>query len=444
MCSHEKYIQAFLELTFSTYSFQITTPNRSSNMTIMNSIPNDLILDIFSRMSINTIARCRCVSKQWWYMLHHQDFTELFLTRSSARPRLLFFMRRLYEDDLVFFWLPQPQHPYEKVSSPEFHMKLDMDLDRFGGHASGLFSFSRTPSMFSEENEDTVHVICNPSTWQCRRLPKLKNVKVLQSLLGFDPIDKQIKILQMAKAGEHRIMTLGTGKMRWRKIQCPLAHNATMLNQQICINGVLYYLTGNYNTSDIVIVCFDVRSEEFKLIDNAESFLCYPFTTLVNYKGKLGVINWIYNDITFELFVLENVEKQEFSKYVYTLPKNKIGGWDYISIVGVTASGEFVFSSDHTSGFMVPFYVLYFNPHTNTLQTIEIRGLGEYSEEGIVPYYDKVFGFVDYIEDLRFDLEYAATSSKAHIQQDRHTFESSNKFDALCLIDDDEFTGVKT
>ncbi|KAJ4912181.1 putative F-box protein [Raphanus sativus] len=127
-------------------------------MTIVNSIPNDLILDIFSRMSINTIARCRCVSKQWWYMLHHQDFTELFLTRSSARPRLLFFMRRLYEDDLVFFWLPQPQHPYEKVSSPEFHMKLDMDLDRFGGHASGLFSFSRTPSMFSEENEDTVHV----------------------------------------------------------------------------------------------------------------------------------------------------------------------------------------------------------------------------------------------------------------------------------------------
>ncbi|CDY27347.1 BnaC04g50580D [Brassica napus] len=53
-------------------------------------LPMDLMMDIFSRLSLKSIAICRCVSKQWGYVLGHPDFRDLRLARSQARPRLLF------------------------------------------------------------------------------------------------------------------------------------------------------------------------------------------------------------------------------------------------------------------------------------------------------------------------------------------------------------------
>ncbi|XP_010495953.1 PREDICTED: putative F-box protein At2g19630 [Camelina sativa] len=60
--------------------------------------PIDLIIEILLRLPVNSIARCRCVSKLWATILSRTDFTELFLTRSLARPKLLFACRRVCFD----------------------------------------------------------------------------------------------------------------------------------------------------------------------------------------------------------------------------------------------------------------------------------------------------------------------------------------------------------
>ena len=39
---------------------------------------------------------------------------------------------------------------------------------------------------------------------------------------------------------DHRVMTLGTRGMRWRKIHCSL--RLENLSEGVCINGDLYYL----------------------------------------------------------------------------------------------------------------------------------------------------------------------------------------------------------
>jgi len=52
---------------------------------MMNSIPNDLVYEILLRLPAKSVARCRCLSKLWSSILSHQDFTELFLTKSSIR-----------------------------------------------------------------------------------------------------------------------------------------------------------------------------------------------------------------------------------------------------------------------------------------------------------------------------------------------------------------------
>lgn len=66
-----------------------------------------------------------------------------------------------------------------------------------------------------------------------------ENERKLIQLLGFDPIDKQFKVLYM-EGYYWKILTLGIRELRWREIQGSLSHEPT--SRGLCINGVLYYL----------------------------------------------------------------------------------------------------------------------------------------------------------------------------------------------------------
>ncbi|CAL9216879.1 unnamed protein product, partial [Arabidopsis halleri] len=258
-----------------------------------------------------------------------------------------------------------------------------------------------------KEDEDEKRVLYDPLTGQFVILPQLRGISY--SYLGFDPVDKEFKVLFMNTSGfiayndtDHHILTLGTGELRWRKIQCPFNHEPFW--ERICINGVLYYSAQHSDSSgkrSYVIVCFDVRSEKFKFI-RAER--CHG--QLINYKGKLCGIDLDDNDGGFPLklsmWVLEDVEKPEWSKYVYSLWAD-IKVARYLSVSGMTATGDIVLSMENTSN---PFYVFYFNPRRKTLQYVEIQGFGGY----------RVCTFVDYVEDLSVNV---AMQNKSNPLQQR-------------------------
>ncbi|ESQ33742.1 hypothetical protein EUTSA_v10009829mg, partial [Eutrema salsugineum] len=337
----------------------------------LDSFPTDLITEIFSRLPAKSVGRFRSLSKLWRVMLHRPYFTKLFLTRSSTRPRLLFAVER--ESEWCFFSLPQHHNPYDKSSlvvAAEVHTKFSKDTKQYScSYASGLIYF---PDMS----------VCNPITGQS--LAKLRKYRKSTSFLGFDPIGKQFKVLA---SDRHRIMTLGTGEMSWRKIQCPFPHGYII--EGICINGVLYYLVYTYvkatDQETKLIVCFDVRSEKFKFI-NGKSFGFWG-TKLINYKGKLGGIDWKFDGHSKThklcLWVLEDVEKQAWSKKVYTLPENEVVRNTFV--LGMTNTGEIILSKMYTSKTS---YIFYFNPESNTLQKVEIQGIGE--DRG------RVYAFVDH------------------------------------------------
>ncbi|CAN8318074.1 unnamed protein product [Cochlearia groenlandica] len=92
----------------------------------MNSIPIDLVMEILSRLPTKSIARCRCVSKLWASILRREDFTELFLTRSSSVPRLLFAFHTFNDRELLFFSTPQLQENSSSLSlaAASYHMKI--------------------------------------------------------------------------------------------------------------------------------------------------------------------------------------------------------------------------------------------------------------------------------------------------------------------------------
>ncbi|KAG7598969.1 F-box domain [Arabidopsis suecica] len=358
----------------------------------LESIPTDLIMEIFSRLPAKSVARFRTLSKLWGSMLYRPYFTELFLTRSFARPRLLFLVQRF--NDNLFFSSPQPQNRYDKSSlvvAATFHMKFLGNIDSYVCSCGLIYFHGRLIS------KKEVRVICNPITAKYAILPKLTTSSIV-NFLGFDPIDKQYKVLIMKQlpydSPVHHILTLETGQMRWRRIQCPLIHGVCC--KGICINGVLYYLACEIDKTSqdqtYLLVCFDVRSEKFKFVDAKCSFDNWS-TTMINYKGKLGVINWKYG-IELNMWVLEDMEKHEWSKYVYTFPENNKAHDLDLGLDGVTAAGEIVFSSWKST--CKPFYVFYYNPGRNTLHNVEIQGFVDIHEEPHCRFYTTV----DYVEDL--------------------------------------------
>ncbi|KAG7640331.1 F-box domain [Arabidopsis suecica] len=358
-----------------------------------SSLTNDLIEEILSRLHSKSVARFRCVSKQCASMFASPYFKKLFQTRSSAKPSLLFAIADYgIEEDysMKFFSSPQLENTYEKTSSTlvaaaEFHVKFSPDKSipiylsedpRYVsiGYASGLI-YNYCGRYVGRP------LICNPNTGRYAILPYRYTYRKAYSFFGFDPIDKQYKALSLPYVdgpGRSKVLTFGAGDLTWRNIK----------------------------------FCFDVTSEKFTFVG------VQKFCLLINYKGKLDVIYWeddvdiheicyfakdldeyldenLDADATNELhvWVLEDVEKQEWSKYAYTWTDDTFFH-RHLSIAGATASGEIVFSMrKYTS--KQPFYVFYFNPERNTLQRVEIQGFGEAFRTTC-----SVRTFVNHIEDL--------------------------------------------
>ncbi|CAN6916304.1 unnamed protein product, partial [Brassica oleracea] len=297
-------------------------------------IPTDLIIEIFSRLSLKSIAICRCVSKLWASILRLPDFTDLFLTKSSARTVSVKFVVVVLS--MVWFVL--------------------------------------------EGERETVLFICNPSTRQVLHLPKVKTSRpVVRSMFGYDPIHKQFKVLCMTRLSdgrdyqEHQVLTLGAPDRSWRMLECCIPHYGYP-PKEICINGVLYY-------KSILI-------------------------TLINYSGKLGLFisedNGYFRSSVSErstsvqLWVLEDVEKQEWSDHIYLLPalwKNLVGR-DYLFFAGVTRTNEIVLAPSCPS--YPSFYLCYLNTKRDTVvvRFVEIQGIdvSDYYMDHVV---------LDHVEDVK-------------------------------------------
>ncbi|CAA7045335.1 unnamed protein product [Microthlaspi erraticum] len=170
--------------------------------------------------------------------------------------------------------------------------------------------------------------------------------------------------------------------------------------QPICINGVLYYISIKSSTETCVIVCFDVRSESFSFLKPKGDLngALLNGGTLVNYNGKLGcVFQSIFTEksTSFKLWVLEDVEKEEWSDRIYLLPavwKNVVRKAE-LSCVGVTRTNDIVFSSDDPA---YPFYLYYLNLERNTVVRVEIQGI-DTSKSMSWEY----FTCLDHVEDVK-------------------------------------------
>ncbi|XP_023638919.1 F-box protein At3g47030-like [Capsella rubella] len=345
----------------------VSSPKKSQRETSIE-IPVDVLIDIFSMLPLEAVARCRCVSKMWSSVLRHGDCTQVYLKKSSVRPRMLFTL--LCNGKRIVYSIPQdldPNRDYATPITPYYQMHFPKGLH-------GYYEVCRPSILGFFCTESRKPMICNPSTGEYLSLPIATSKRhQTRTCFGYDPNAKLFKVLSLSDDYVCRVATIATEKVTWRRVECSRPHQA--IDTEICIDGVLYYLAEHRRTH-YMIACFDIRVESYKFVD--VDWLQSWSSALVNYHGKLGILFPTYPSFPlhgpegFELRVLEDVDEARWSKTVYILPD----GWKHLAtdshrdIVGMTSAGEIVLSNY----FLMeePFYVYYFNTVKNTVVQVQI------------------------------------------------------------------------
>uniref|UniRef100_A0A0D3B283 F-box domain-containing protein n=1 Tax=Brassica oleracea var. oleracea TaxID=109376 RepID=A0A0D3B283_BRAOL len=274
----------------------------AGNSTTRRTIPFDLIIEILSLLPGKSLFRFQSVSKQWFSTIRSKFFVDLFQTRSKSRPRLLLTLYlRDAEEQFIF---SAPEHTDDDKSSSSVMARYDMPISAPGynltsGSVNGFVCFRGV----------SCHTIAvyNPTTRQIVKLPDVTpNGRYMYACLGYDPVEDQYKVLCVMMFGserqdmqpEHFVCTVSSSqKQEWRKIENPTGVDYRCIFGDKCIDGALYYEVGR--------------------------------------QSRIVSVDYSCTENLMTLWVLEDVEKQEWSSMMFVLPSK----WEDLPETDVVSKG---------------------------------------------------------------------------------------------------------
>ncbi|XP_033148635.1 F-box protein DOR-like [Brassica rapa] len=181
----------------------------------------------------------------------------------------------------------------------------------------------------------------------------------LTGFLGYDPVEKQHKVLAMTsrndRSKEHQVLTLGTGNLTWRMVKCGKPH-------------------------PFPEVYASMGSEKYSFVKPPPE-RNLKMEKLINFQGKLASVRSRIFDseesLSLEILILKDPKKHEWAIRIFNLPpmwKDGAAG-KYLDVVGVTATNELVLSP------RFPSYLYYYNFVSEDISRVDIRGIGAFEKE---------------------------------------------------------------
>ncbi|XP_059650280.1 F-box protein At4g19940-like [Cornus florida] len=246
-------------------------PNRSitrrAKSKAIPPLPEDLILEILSRLPVKSLFRFRSACKRCLTIIDSPSLVDLQLNQSQTRP--------CGPQILVSFSGPDSKHYFYSASlegGPAVRLlSLPGGWERYVSESlNGLVCFY---------NGSDVYVI-NPSTRKFKRLPASHSNLCSSYSFGFDPSNNEYKVLHITFTSTKRlsdmqfeVFTIKVGSKKHKKVFTSHANNKSwrkithvppcpyiFKGQGVCVDGALYWICVKAQ----VLVVFDVGSEKFR------------------------------------------------------------------------------------------------------------------------------------------------------------------------------------
>ncbi|CAL5394649.1 unnamed protein product [Camellia sinensis] len=243
------------------------------------SLPQEMLVDILTRLPAKVVVQCKCISKHWRSLIEDPSFVDLHHTRAQSRPYLVISLINCSLTKIHFF-----SADYE--GGPAQYLLTDF--------LSGLYHIKQSVNglICGYLRKSNSIFIVNPTTRQFVTLPPTRLLTYDANFthepdlsFGFDPFTKQYKVLlttfiHIKGEGECydyldykcEIFTLGTHS--WREIDClSVPWHYEFGGGGCCVNGVIHWRNRSYYIpkpsppmSADVIVTFELKNERFQMI----------------------------------------------------------------------------------------------------------------------------------------------------------------------------------
>ncbi|CAH8271473.1 unnamed protein product [Arabidopsis lyrata] len=320
-----------------------------------NSIPFDITFEILSRLPAKSIVRYRSVSKLWSFITTTPEFIKTRSKKTSPPCVLLIFRKH---DKLIVFSSPQHKNTYSYVE--DYHIEIPKNgFIRRLDSVHGLICFEGSKQL----------VIWNPTMKRFFTLPEPQgngDEYYVGGFLGYEPVEGKYKALCIVRGWNTQVLTLGVQES-WRVVTKGGFFHWPTKDTGRCINGVIYYKAFDMAPRH-AIISFDLRYEEFKLIDFP--MRDYDRFLMVSYEGRLALISDTSSVV--EIWSLEDAgnKKWSYGQFHLSLPPNKYLKW--LDLRGVTDGGELIYTGVSLNG---SFCVVYFDPKKSSIRETKFRGI---------------------------------------------------------------------
>ncbi|KAH1083397.1 hypothetical protein J1N35_023158 [Gossypium stocksii] len=255
-------------------------------------VPHDLIIEILGKLTVKSLFRFKCVSKQWFRLITHPYFTDQYLSNQRKKdPRFLtaYFKIDKATKHMVIasmvingISLPDPRIPYR-------HQRMD-DVPHDGYHmlnsCDGILCFlgrfkilvlnpsTREHRILHQSDVDSFSPVTNP-------FQVAINFPQQQQQLGFgrDLVTKRLKIVKVFNPYPNigpllhhhdccEIFTLRPNpKVFWNYIG-KIPYKIDVSSPCVYVNGAIYWFTDDiYHLEKTeVIIMLDLNMEKFQSI----------------------------------------------------------------------------------------------------------------------------------------------------------------------------------
>ncbi|KAF9602540.1 hypothetical protein IFM89_029839 [Coptis chinensis] len=394
-------------------------------------LPDEVIVEIFSRVPPKSVVRFRCLSKSWCKTLSDPNFIKTHLSHAIAEDKLNIFILSEIEN----IRMPREVRPKSgsgfcsitrmwNIEGELFNKSVEVrnpfvsnqyatagDLVLFVASCNGLVCLL---------SEDRVCLL-NPSTRECKIVNFGKNRCWHYGLtrgFGYDPITDNYKLVEISiDRNFHDIFNTET-----RVYSLSNASSSTTFSNSyriknpedagIYLNGALHWIGYVKGCENETVIVFDLTEEVFRVVPGPTNGYCYCYDVcmqknkyhcdvygivcvfggklclVVDRKKAIGVEKCLYGERDFEIWVMKEYGvKDSWSKLfsinvtVMDFIRNSLS-WDYYQPIPTpicfTNNGEILLKAFGN--------LVFYDPLKETIRTLEDLQKHKHKIHGLVTY----------------------------------------------------------
>ncbi|OIT03225.1 PREDICTED: F-box/kelch-repeat protein At3g06240-like [Nicotiana attenuata] len=234
-------------------------------MSKAETLPQEIIIDILSRLPAKFVGQYRCVSKQWLNFLSDPQFIKFHLTihADKLEKKLIYVSASNSLHTITFNHNPQ-NGTTDAISRKLNFQQLSDNWVRVVGSCNGLVLVV---------NDEMIKYLINPTSLNYHRIPNFHLALPLPGScsvygLGYDFATDDYKVVTLSRYRGHidnTFVDVYSVRMGlWKRLQSLPHYRAIRMRASgVLVNGALHWLARKAPDYSYVIVAFDLSDEKF-------------------------------------------------------------------------------------------------------------------------------------------------------------------------------------